>query len=136
MLLSLIVLGSAVALSALVSLIFAALYSSYLLPCGLLLWRRCTGAIQPALSNESVLSSGRVTWGPWKLAEPLGAANNLFACVYLTFILFWSFWPQITPTTLATTNWSILVYGAVVLFSVFWYVVRARHYFKGPVKEI
>ena len=40
MLLSLIVLGSAVALSALLSLVIAALYSSYLLVCSLILWRR------------------------------------------------------------------------------------------------
>ncbi|KAK3944391.1 hypothetical protein QBC46DRAFT_442172 [Diplogelasinospora grovesii] len=136
MLLSLIALGSAAALSAMLSLVIAALYSSYLLVCGLLLWRRTTGALQPQLSNSDVLDSGRLAWGPWRLPEPFGAANNVIACLYCIILLFWSFWPQTTPTTPDTANWSILVFGVVVLFSIAWYVVRAKHYFKGPIKEL
>ena len=37
--------------------------------------------------------------------------------------------------TLDTVNWSVLVFGVVVLGSLVWYAVRARHYFKGPIKE-
>lgn len=134
-LLSIIVLGSATALSALLSLIFAALYSSYLISCGLLLWRRCSGALEP-YDGGLVLCSGRLEWGPWKLPEPLGIVNNVFACMYIAFLVFWSFWPQVTPTRPETANWSIVVYGAVVIFSVLWYIFRARHYFKGPIKEV
>lgn len=135
-LLSLIVLGSSTALSALISLIFAALYSSYLLTCGLLLWRRCTGGLEPYSGDGPALYSDRLEWGPWRLPEPFGIINNIFACLYIIFVLFWSFWPQDTPTTPSTANWSILVYGAVGIFSVLWYYFRARHYFKGPIKEI
>ncbi|KAI1105608.1 putative GABA transporter [Jackrogersella minutella] len=133
-LISLIVLGSSVALSALLSLIVAALYSSYLLVCGLFLWRRCTGAFQNA-EDASDPPEGLV-WGPWKLPEPFGILNNIFACLYSAVLLFWSFWPQTVAPTPETFNWSILIFGAVVLFSVVWYILRARHSFKGPIKEI
>ncbi|KAI1370479.1 putative GABA transporter [Hypoxylon crocopeplum] len=135
-LLSLIVLGSAIALNALLSLAIAALFSSYLLVCGLLLWRRTTGAFHPHTTIPEVLASGNLIWGPWKLPEPLGVFNNIVACLYCILLLFWSFWPQTTPTTLETFNWSILVWGAVVVFSIVWYIVRAKHYFKGPIKEV
>ncbi|KAI1393099.1 putative GABA transporter [Hypoxylon trugodes] len=133
-LISLIVLGSTVALSALLSLVVAALYSSYLLVCLLFLWRRCTGAFRHA---EDVSNHRRgLVWGPWKLPGPLGVLNNIFACLYCAVLLFWSFWPQAISPTPENFNWSILIFGAVVLFSVIWYVVRARHHFKGPIKEI
>ncbi|KAI5861113.1 putative GABA transporter [Durotheca rogersii] len=136
MLLSLIVLGSTIALNALLSLAIAALFSSYLLVCGLLLWRRTTGALRPYYAASDVINSENLFWGPWKLPEPFGIVNNVIACLYSVLLLFWSFWPQITPTTPEDANWSVLVWGAVVIFSVVWYVVRARHYFKGPIKEV
>ncbi|KAI2606192.1 putative GABA transporter [Hypoxylon fragiforme] len=134
-LLSLIVLGSAIALNALLSLAIAALFSSYLLVCGLLLWRRTTGAFQPYDSSE-IMAPDNLIWGPWKLPEPLGVFNNVVACLYSILLLFWSFWPQTTPTTPENANWSILVWGAVVIFSIVWYMVRARHYFTGPIREV
>jgi len=135
-LLSLIALASAVALNALLSLVIGALYTSYLLVCGLLLWRRLSGAIKPYSESSDVINSDCLTWGPWKLWEPLGVANNVFACIYSVFLLFWSFWPpQVFPTP-ETFNWSVLVYGAVVVFSIVWYGVSARHHFKGPIREV
>ncbi|KAI1454252.1 amino acid transporter [Annulohypoxylon moriforme] len=125
-LLSLIVLGSAVALQALLSLVNAALFTSYTLVCGLLLWRRCTGAIRPSnsVTNSEFIDRNALTWGPWKLPEPLGVANNIFSCLYSIFTLFY------------TTNWSVLVFGVLVLLSISWYFIRAKHYFHGPIKEI
>ncbi|KAI1438258.1 amino acid transporter [Xylaria sp. CBS 124048] len=135
--LSLIVLGSAIALNALVSIVIAALFCSYTLVIGLALWRRVTGKIRPYSSRtDEDRKSGQLTWGPWKVHEPLGIANNIFSIVYSLFLLFWSFWPQTTPTTPEGFNWSIVVFFAVVLFSVFWYVFRAKAYFKGPIKEV
>ncbi|KAI1210100.1 amino acid transporter [Annulohypoxylon truncatum] len=137
-LISLIVLGSSVVLSALLSLLLAAIYSSYLLACGLLLWRRCTGAFQPyvAGADEDPRNADQLFWGPWKLPEPFGTINNAFACVYTLFLLFWSFWPQSNNPDPEELNWSVVVYGAVLVFSVVWYVVRARHHFKGPIREV
>ena len=136
MLLSLIALGSDVALQALLSLAIAALFSSYLLVCGLLLWRRSTAAFQPFGIDPSAMKPNQLYWGPWRIPEPFGTINNVFACLYSILLLFWSFWPQSTPTTVAGANWSVLVFGSVVIFSVLWYGIHARHHFKGPIKEV
>lgn len=136
MVLVLITLGSTVAFSVLVSQVLAALYSSYLLSCSLLLWRRCTGVIQPYSQEGTVLDAGRIYWGPWRVPEPLGIVNNVFACLYVAFTLFWSFWPQDTPTTPQNGNWSPLMFGTILIFSTLYYVFRARHYFRGPIKEV
>ncbi|KAI3342533.1 amino acid transporter [Ustulina deusta] len=136
LLLSLIVLGSAIALNALLSLAIAALFSSYTLVISLLLWRRVSGAIRPYITRSDDAASGQLTWGPWRLPEPFGSINNIFSIVYSLFLLFWSFWPQQTPTTPEGFNWSVVVFAGVVMFSVLWYVVRAKFYFKGPVKEV
>lgn len=134
-LLSLIVLGSSAALSALLSLIVASLYSSYLIVCTLLLWRRCTGYFRPYSAGSSD-EHDVLSWGPWRIPEPIGTINNFFACVYTVFMLFWSFWPQTSMPTPESFNWSVLVFGAVIIFSVVWYTVRAKTYFKGPIKEV
>jgi choline transport protein len=134
---SLLVLGSAVAFSALISLSVAALYSSYLLVCILLLWRRLTGGFSRMDSlNPIFKGSDRLDWGPWHVSEPWGTFINALACIYLCFIWFWSFWPPATPTTPQNANFSILVFGAVVLGCVLWYSIRAKHTFRGPVREI
>jgi hypothetical protein len=135
MLLSLIVLGSAVALSALLSLIVSALYSSYTLVCCLSLWRRCTGFFKPHYSEDDKDEEG-LAWGPWRVPEPFGTINNVFAVAYSIFMLFWSVWPLSVNPTPDLFNWSIVVFGAVVAFSIVWYVVRAKTYFKGPIKEV
>lgn len=137
-LISFIVLGSSVVLSALLSLLLAAIYSSYLLACGLLLYRRVTRGIQPYVPgiDEDPIHSGQLYWGPWKLSEPFGTINTAFACLYTAFLLFWSFWPQASNPSAAELNWSVVVYGSVLVFSIVWYVARARHYFKGPIKEV
>ncbi|KAI0187998.1 amino acid/polyamine transporter I [Xylaria flabelliformis] len=136
LLLALIVLGSSVALSALLSLIVSALYSSYLLVCCLTLWRRCTGFFKPFTTTDLDDLGQGLRWGPWRVPEPFGTINNVFAILYSIFLLFWSLWPLSTNPTAASFNWSVLVYGAVVAFSVVWYAVHARRFFKGPIKEV
>ena len=135
-LLNLIVLGSSVALNDVLSLSVAGLYSSYLIVCALLLYRRVKGEIHARDDNLSVIGPTSLRWGPWRIPEPFGAINNTFACAYLVFMLFWSFWPPATPVTAKTMNFSVLVFGSVVLFSIAWYFLRARKYFTGPIVEV
>ncbi|KAI1414623.1 amino acid transporter [Hypoxylon sp. FL1857] len=135
LLVSLIVLGSSVALQALCSLSVAALYSSYLIPCTLLLWRRSTGRIRPYSVDSEALNPG-VVWGPWRIPEPFGTLNNAFGCLYNVITLFWSFWPQSKYPTASTLNWSVLPFSIMLLFSILWYVLRAKYYFKGPIREV
>jgi len=141
-LLALINLGSSVILNNVFSLAIAGFYSTYFASCSLLLWRRCTGAIREPTGHDSDdtatidLQSGQLIWGPWRVRGWLGTAINAFACVYLVVIVFFSFWPPSTPTTPATMNYSVLVVGIVLIFSISYYYVWGRFQYHGPIIEI
>lgn len=65
-----------------------------------------------------------------------GIAVNAFGCVYMLVIMFFSFWPPVTPTTTATMNFSVLVTGSVIGFGALYYLFYARRLYVGPVVEI
>ncbi|KAH8705814.1 amino acid/polyamine transporter I [Talaromyces proteolyticus] len=134
MLLSLILLGSSVGFSDLVNLTVACLYSSYLLATGFLLWTRLAGRISPH-DPDARIRPGNLHWGPWKIPEPFGLLNNIFACSYLVLVFFWSFWPAAREVTPSTMNYNVLIYGVMVSFAIIWYFARARHYYTGPIVE-
>ncbi|ORY01977.1 amino acid/polyamine transporter I [Clohesyomyces aquaticus] len=136
MLLSLISLGSTVALNDILTLSVAALYSSYLIVCALLLWRRLSGCVHHPAEELLLQHSGKLYWGPWRVPEPWGSINNVYACCHLTFLFFWCFWPPMTPVTPETANYSVLLLGSVIIGSVLWYYLRARKYFQGPIREV
>ncbi|KAA8616875.1 PotE Amino acid transporter [Pyrenophora tritici-repentis] len=142
-LLGLINIGSTTAFNGVISVAIAGLFSSYLLTSSLLLYRRCTGAILPpseAFDTEapSTTPDGmvRATWGPWRIPGVWGIANNAFACSYLSFVFFFSFWPSFAKVTPANMNWAILVTGAIALLSAIYYAVWARKTYHGPVVEV
>lgn len=137
-LLSLIILGSSTALNNIVSIAVAGLSASYALAIGLLLWRRTTGGIRHSSLSGSQLTNTpgfELSWGPWYMPGILGPAVNLFAVIYVLIILFFSFWPPGVPVNATNMNYSILVTGAVLLFSVIWYYAWGRRDYKGPVIE-
>ena len=163
-LLALIYIGSSTVYNDVISLSVSGLYASYFIPCALLLWRRTTGQIAtrsdyddedatalPTTSNAVHLNSltdhsatthsdGDVVqpllmWGPWKVPGILGTINNAFACVYIVFVIFWSFWPPTTPATPQNMNYSVLVTGAVIGFSIVYYYVWGKKQYKGPLIE-
>ena len=74
-------------------------------------------------------------WGPWRLPGLIGVANNSFACIYLAWTLFWSFWPPSKDVDASTMNFSSVVLGGVLILSLTWYILQARRTFKGPVRE-
>ena len=63
----------------------------------------------------------------------LGPAVNLFAIFYLLIVLFFICWPSVVPVDAGNMNYTILVTGAVLIFSVLWYFARGRRDYKGPV---
>ncbi|KAG8413524.1 hypothetical protein J3459_015269 [Metarhizium acridum] len=138
-LLGLINIGSQVAYNALVSLSISSLYSSYLIAAGLLLYRRCTtGFSMPDPSSLPALAetTGKeLVWGPWHLPGIGGIINNVITCVYLSIILFFSFWPPSSEVTPETMNFSVLITGSLVLFSIVYYLVWAKKDYKGPLLE-
>ncbi|KAM0140580.1 hypothetical protein ACHAO1_002264 [Botrytis cinerea] len=140
-LLALINIGSATVFNDVVSLSVAGLYSSYLICAVLLLYRRLTGGFQTLtdISEGPVLvntTGAQLVWGPWHVPGVFGIINNTFAIVYLTIVLFFSFWPSALPVTAANMNYSSLVTGAVMIFSIIYYIILGRHEWNGPVVEV
>ncbi|KAI8955179.1 putative GABA permease [Xylaria longipes] len=135
--LSIVNIGHAAAFNGVISISIAGLFGSYLIAACLLLYRRVAGDIHIRHDDDSLTNTtgGNLTWGPWRLHGVLGIANNAFSCAYLTYILFFSFWPPFKDVTPETFNWAILVFGTVVSFSVLYYMVWARKIYTGPVVE-
>ena len=75
-------------------------------------------------------------WGPFRIPGLLGIAINVVSCVFMIIIIFFSFWPPVTPTTAETMNYSVLVFGAVILFSLAYYVTIAHKTYVGPLVEL
>ena len=75
------------------------------------------------------------SWGPWKLPEPFGTINNAFACIYLVFIWFWSFWPPEAAVKPESMNYSCLVFGVALMFSIIYYYLIGHKEFKNPTHE-
>lgn len=74
-------------------------------------------------------------WGPWHIPGIWGIINNAYACAYMLFVIFWSCWPPQTPVDPASMNYSVLVTGGVIIFSIFWYYVKGRKEYRGPLLE-
>lgn len=86
-----------------------------------MLWRRLTGA--PLLPSK--FSLGRY-----------GLAVNMVAEVCLVAFLILSFFPESKNPTADGMNWSILIYGAVAVFSLVYYFANGRHRYAGPVEYV
>lgn len=157
-LLTLIYIGSETAFNDVISLTITGFYGSYFLPAAFLLYHRCKGHILPEGSNAEPHSqpaketSGSedlpdgiidtpLVWGPWHLPGIFGIVNNIYACLYMIFVIFWSVWPPATPVSASTMNYSVVVTGGVMILSAIWYYIGGRKQYKGPlideeVKEI
>ncbi|ATY60721.1 GABA permease [Cordyceps militaris] len=136
-LLTLINIGSSVALNDVLSLSISSLYTSYLITLSFFLYRRLTGAIaEPDINEEGGASPDNLVWGPWRIGGLLGTVNNVFACFYLSFVLFWSFWPPATPVVAETMNYSFMGLLAVIGLSSAYYFATARKQFSGPIVEL
>ncbi|KAH9999240.1 putative GABA permease [Xylariaceae sp. FL0662B] len=138
-LLSIVNIGDAIAFNGVISISIAGLFGSYLLAASLLLYRRLKGDIQLHNTNEDSLTNtigSSLTWGPWRLPGAFGIANNLFSCVYIVYIFFFSFWPPLRDVTSQNFNWAVLVFPSVILFSMVYYSIWARNVYSGPIVEV
>ena len=103
-----------------ISLVVAGFLGSYILPIGLMLWKRIRGDV--------------IHFGPWHLGK-FGLIANAFGMVWTIIALFFSFWPTSVHPTPQTMNWASLLYGATMIFSMAFYVVYGRFQYSGPVIE-
>lgn len=118
-LLSLINLGSSAAFNAMASLQLVALLLTYIVSISCVLHRR--------LHNPKTLPQCR-----WSLGR-FGIATNIGGLAYAVFAFFWCFWPNGTPVTAFTFNWSVAIFIGVVFLSLLMYWIKGRATFDGPV---
>tara|TARA_R110002003_G_scaffold2013_2_gene23863 strand:+ start:1561 stop:1992 length:432 start_codon:yes stop_codon:yes gene_type:complete len=121
LLLSLINLGSTVAFMQVISLGVAAMLTSYLISIGCVTLKRIRG--EPLLPSKFDL--GR-----------FGLAINIIAALFLLICWIFTFFPVAPHPTVADMNWASLGYGTVIIFALVYYVVRARHVYRGPVEYV
>ena len=117
MLLGLINIGSSVAFNAIVSLVVAAYFGSYMIPISIVIYKRLTHA--------------PLQMGPWNLGK-WGLAINLFSMLWLILTWLFSFFPIAIPVTPETMNWSSTLWGSLMTFGIIWYFVFQRKRFTGP----
>lgn len=51
-------------------------------------------------------------------------------------VIFFSFWPPATPTTEVSMNYSVLVFGAIILLSIAYYLTVAHGTYVAPLVEV
>ncbi|KAJ0426478.1 amino acid/polyamine transporter I [Aspergillus carlsbadensis] len=120
-LLSLINIGSSVALTAIVSLTITSLMSAYILSIGCIIIKRFRGEPLPARR--------------WSLG-PFGMAINLASMAFLLPIFVFAFFPLTSTVDKTTMNWSVVMYVGLITLASLYYVVRGRHHFVAPVALI
>lgn len=120
-LLSLINLGSSVAFNAIVSLTVGAFLSSYIVSISCVALRKIRGDPLP-----------RARWSLGRAGLPC----NVIAVGFLILVYVFTFFPLATPVEPSSMNWSSLIYGSVVLFSIGYYFVFGRHAYEGPVVQV
>ncbi|QSS51176.1 amino acid permease [Histoplasma capsulatum var. duboisii H88] len=120
-LLSLINIGSTEAFNAIASLTIASLFMSYLVCIGCFIYRRLQ----------------------WKEIPParfsLGACGlpvNIISFLYLSFAIVFTFFPNNNYPTAVSMNWSVLVFGFVVIFAGLQYLIHGRKVYDGPVAYV
>lgn len=122
-LLGLINVGSTTAFNAMVSLIIASFYASIVVSASVMLHKRLT------------IPDSQIIWGPFKLGRA-GVPVTILAIIYSVIGIFFSFWPPSASITPENMNWSVAVFGGLVLFCLVFWVVYGRHVYKGPIAEI
>ncbi|PMD31943.1 amino acid transporter-like protein [Hyaloscypha variabilis F] len=124
-LLALINIGSTAAFNAILSVVVAGFMASYSVPIALILHKR--------LRNDPV--KDKLNWGPWHMGPILGPLANAVGLIYIAIALFFSFWPSTVTVTAETMNWSCLLIGATIIFSIVYYMIYGRHVYKWPIVD-
>ncbi|MCJ1474037.1 hypothetical protein MMC13_002695 [Lambiella insularis] len=122
LLLALISIGSTTAFEAFFSVVLAAYQSSFLIAASVMLHKRLT---TPASD---------MPWGPFRLGRA-GVPITITAIVYGIIAMFFSFWPSDVVVTAASMNYSVVIFGAALLFSLGFWFFHGRQVYVGPIWE-
>ena len=123
LLLALINIGSSTAFSALIAIVISAYYSAFSISAGVLLHKRLT-------TKAEHMYYGPFSMGRW------GNGVIVASLAYSIVGTFFSFWPGNVHVTPESMNWSILVFGAVLIFSIVFWGLYSRKVYTGPILEI
>ncbi|KAK8128859.1 hypothetical protein PG984_009967 [Apiospora sp. TS-2023a] len=136
--LSLINIGDETAFNGVISISIAGIFGSYMMAASLLLYCRLAGKIREPNNDDEITNTiGKsLTWGPWRIRGFLGVANNVFTCIYLIYVFFFSFWPSSIEVSAATFNWAVVPFMAVILFCLLYYALWGRKTYLGPIIEL
>jgi choline transport protein len=135
-LLSLINIGSSVALNAILSLSTIALYTSYIIPitCLIFMRLRVKDKVYDSQAGQAEISEERLVFGPWNLGK-WGMVINICGVCYATLLVPFMALPTSLPLTKETMNYAGPIFGAVLCFASIDYVMRGRKVFVGPRRE-
>ena len=120
-LMSLINIGSTVALNAIESIIISALMSSYMITIGCVLLKRIKGEPLPTRR-----------WSLGRYGMAINIASMLFLCPLFVF----AFFPLATPVVASTMNWSSTMFGGIILLATAYYWVWGRKQYTPPVSLV
>ncbi|PYH43481.1 choline transport protein [Aspergillus saccharolyticus JOP 1030-1] len=132
-LIGLINIGSSVVLNIVLSLLMEAFFFSYIIPLSLLLYHRVNGHIsapQPGGDPKGFV------WGPFRVRGWLGIANNVFALVFSAIVVIFGFWPASSHPTPSDMNYSVAIFGGVLMLAVVYYLGWGRKHYMGPLAEV
>jgi choline transport protein len=116
--LSLIYIGSTTAYNAIISLGSIGLHVSYVLPIAFILLRKIRGP--------------PVAYGPFNLGK-LGIPVNMFALLYLIYVIIWFPLPTILPVTGANMNYAGPILLTIILCGIMDWFISGHKRFKFPV---
>lgn len=120
-LLPLINIGSNLAFNAIMSLGTAALLSSYIISISCVRIKRWKKQPLPP-----------TRWSMRRFAPFVDTISIMFLAIVLSF----SFFPLTRDVSPRSMNWSIVIFSAVVLFALTYYLLYARRAYKGPVTRV
>jgi len=65
-----------------------------------------------------------------------GLAINLFSVLFLILVFVMCFFPPVPDPSPTEMNWSIIMYGGVMLLSLVYYAFKGRRVYVGPVEYV
>jgi choline transport protein len=113
--LALIIIGSTTAFNIILSVSATGLFTSYLVVIGTVLARK--------LRNEPFPASR------FEIPRTIGVVVNIIAMCFLSVAFLFLFFPAAPAPDPASMNWSVLIYGVVILLSGLYYYVKGRHHY-------
>jgi choline transport protein len=120
--LALIIIGSTTAFSIILSVSATGLFTSYLVVIGTVLARKLRREPFPA--------------SRFKSSRAIGIFVNTIAMCFLSVAFLFLFFPAAPAPDAASMNWSILIYGVVILFSGLYYYVKGQYQYDVSILRL